>query len=75
MSIERFVDSIINGEYNKRVTIRNTDELQRLAGKLNNMAENLEKRHGAKVDQWGQKVERRNRTEDKENTSEIDNAS
>jgi nitrate/nitrite-specific signal transduction histidine kinase len=46
VSIERFVEQIARGEYQKRVTIRRGDELKRLADKLNVMAEELQKRHG-----------------------------
>lgn len=46
VSIERFVEALSAGEYNKRVFIRNKDELQRLVAKLNIMADILEKRHG-----------------------------
>lgn len=49
VSIERFVESIGAGQYNKRVFIRKKDELQRLTAKLNAMAEILEKRHGSDV--------------------------
>lgn len=46
VSIERFIDDLCKGNYGSRVTIRNKDELQELAQKLNNLAEELEKRHG-----------------------------
>lgn len=46
VSIERFVDQIARGQYDRRVKIRKRDDLQRLAEKLNIMAEQLEKRHG-----------------------------
>ena len=36
------------GRYSQRVKIRQKDELQRLANKLNDMAIELEKRHGSK---------------------------
>ncbi len=49
VSIERFVESIGAGHYQKRVFIRKKDELQRLVTKLNAMAEILETRHGADV--------------------------
>ena len=45
VSIERFVDLVARGDYHQRISIRKTDELSRLAGKLNNMAEQLESRH------------------------------
>lgn len=45
VSIERFVDEMSAGLYNRRVKIRKGDELQRLADKLNNMAVSLERRH------------------------------
>lgn len=45
VSIERFLDELIRGNYQSRVTIRNTDELQDLVRKLNELASNLEKRH------------------------------
>lgn len=45
VSIERFVDEVAEGQYNRRVKIRKGDELQRLTDKLNNMAVALEGRH------------------------------
>jgi HAMP domain-containing protein len=59
VSIERFVDEVTAGEYDKRVTIRNRDELQTLAAKLNMMAEQLQSKHGSRVDGSGQAVDRR----------------
>ena len=59
VSIERFVDEISGGKYFARVTVRQGDELQRMAGKLNLMAENLQRKHGHRVDAEGQKIERR----------------
>jgi HAMP domain-containing protein len=44
VSIERFVEQIADGQYDKRVKIRNKDELKRLVSKLNNMAERIEAR-------------------------------
>jgi HAMP domain-containing protein len=64
VSIERFVDQLTKGEYVARVTIRNKDELQRLAAKLNIMAGKLEARHGARVDDDGKRIERRHRAPD-----------
>jgi len=49
VSIERFVDNITAGNYDKRAKIRDKDELQRLVAKLNLMAEALERRHGKKA--------------------------
>ena len=45
VSIEKFVDQVAEGDYSSRVALRKKDELQRLATKLNTMAENLEQRH------------------------------
>lgn len=45
VSIEKFVDQVANGDYSSRVALRKKDELQRLAAKLNTMAEHLEQRH------------------------------
>ncbi len=45
VSIERFIDEMTQGQYNRRVKIRKGDELQRLTEKLNNMAATLEKKH------------------------------
>lgn len=45
VSIEKFVDQVTEGDYSSRVALRKKDELQRLATKLNTMAENLEQRH------------------------------
>jgi nitrate/nitrite-specific signal transduction histidine kinase len=50
VSIERFVDQIAEGDYSKRVVIRRSDELQRLAARLNLMAQKLEERHGVLVE-------------------------
>jgi signal transduction histidine kinase len=47
VSIERFIDEIAKGKYKNRVKIRQKDELQRLADRLNDMAASLEKRHGS----------------------------
>ena len=47
VSIERFIDEIAKGKYKNRVKIRQKDELQRLADRLNDMATSLEKRHGS----------------------------
>ncbi len=44
VSIERFVEEMTVGDYSKRVIIRRHDELHRLTGKLNAMAEALEHR-------------------------------
>ena len=46
VSIERFVDEIAEGDYTRRCKIRNKDELHGLVDKLNNMAEQLQGRHG-----------------------------
>jgi len=70
VSIERFVGEVSRGEYDKRVTIRNRDELQRLAAKLNAMAETLEKKHGSLVDEEGNRVDRRSgRSENSEDST------
>lgn len=47
VSVERFVDQMAEGQYHRRVAIRGGDDLPRLVGKLNSMAEALQKRHGA----------------------------
>ncbi len=46
IGIERFIDQMTLGDYSKRVVIRRGDELQKLANKLNLMAESLEKKYG-----------------------------
>jgi HAMP domain-containing protein len=48
VSIERFVDEISQGTYGHKVKIRQKDELQRLADKLNQMSQALKSRHGSK---------------------------
>jgi signal transduction histidine kinase len=48
VSIERFVEQIKTGEYQKRLAIRKKDDLQDLSHALNSMASELEKRHGIK---------------------------
>ena len=45
VSIERFLDQLIEGKYDTRVSIRKKDELQNLANQLNKLAEALQKRH------------------------------
>ena len=45
VSIERFVEQVTAGQYDRRVIIRRKDELHRLVKKLNDMANALEKRH------------------------------
>lgn len=49
VSIERFVQSVSSGDYTRRVVIRRGDELQDLTLLLNEMAQILQDRHGAKV--------------------------
>lgn len=46
VSISRFVEQMAQGEYDRRLGIRDKDELQDLVIKLNNMAAELEKKHG-----------------------------
>ncbi len=46
VSIERFVDQVLAGDYHVRCKIREKDELHALCDKLNAMAEALESRHG-----------------------------
>lgn len=46
VSIERFVDQVLSGDYHVRCKIREKDELHALCAKLNAMAEALESRHG-----------------------------
>jgi signal transduction histidine kinase len=45
VSIERFIEEMTKGKYSFRVKIRQKDELQRLANRLNDMADALQKRH------------------------------
>lgn len=45
ISIQRFLDRLIKGEYDSRVSIRSKDELQDLVAKLNTLAETLQNRH------------------------------
>jgi HAMP domain-containing protein len=45
VSIERFIEEMTKGKYAFRVKIRQKDELQRLANRLNEMADALQKRH------------------------------
>ena len=44
VSIDRFLDQLISGNYSARVSIRKKDELQKLVKKLNQLAEAIEKR-------------------------------
>ncbi len=46
VAIEKFVSDITRGEYRHRIVIRKGDELQQLVLSLNQMAEQLELRHG-----------------------------
>lgn len=46
VSIERFVTQVTAGDYSQRVNIRKGDELGRLVSLLNDMAVQLEQRHG-----------------------------
>lgn len=64
VSIERFSESISQGKYFERVQVRRGDELTRLAEKLNAMAKELERKHGALVDQSGQAIRRRKNEQD-----------
>ena len=45
VSIERFVENFRSGNLSVRVHVRKKDELQRLAAKLNDMADKIEKSH------------------------------
>lgn len=49
VSIDRFLGQISEGQYGRRVHLRAKDDLQKLAAKLNEMAEALERRHGQVV--------------------------
>ena len=57
VSIERFLDEIIEGRYGARIAIRSRDELQLLANKLNQLAVVLEQRHGASNEPVDSKVQ------------------
>ncbi len=57
VSIERFVDNISQGHYEQRVVIRRGDDLQRLASRLNHMAETLQAKHGMKDRRRGEKAD------------------
>jgi hypothetical protein len=46
VSIERFCDQMIQGQYDRRCEIRRGDELVGLADKLNTLATTLGKKHG-----------------------------
>jgi HAMP domain-containing protein len=47
VSIARFLDQFSAGDYTKRCKIREKDELHDLVAKLNHLAEQIERRHGA----------------------------
>jgi signal transduction histidine kinase len=47
VSIERFIEGFAAGDYKRRCKIREKDELHDLVMKLNHMAEQIERRHGA----------------------------
>jgi signal transduction histidine kinase len=49
VSFTRFLTEIQNGNYSVRTHIRNKDDFQNLAAKLNDVAEALSKRHGKNV--------------------------
>ena len=59
VSIERFAESIRQGKYYERVAIRKGDELLELVDQLNNMANELERKHGSLVNESGETVRRR----------------
>ena len=67
VSIERFVQQIKDGHYDKRVSIRKGDELVRLTELLNSMAETLESRHGEKS---GEADRRRSKEDGSEDDAE-----
>lgn len=50
VAIERFVDALIRGNYEAKVVLRNKDELQELAAKLNELAVALRQRHPRSVE-------------------------
>lgn len=59
VSIERFAESISSGKYFERVAIRKGDELLDLVERLNDMAKELERKHGSLVNDKGEAVRRR----------------
>lgn len=68
VSIERFVQDISHGDYTRRVQVRRGDELHDLTLHLNEMAQILQERHGAKVgDADRREVDRRRAVQDKNN--------
>ncbi|MCY4380955.1 MAG: hypothetical protein OXC40_05255 [Proteobacteria bacterium] len=70
VSIERFARSIGNGKYYDRIQIRKRDELKSLVKELNKMADALEKKHGALVDEQGKSIRRRKVDEDVSSTDQ-----
>lgn len=59
VAIDKFSEKIAAGRYHVRIKLRNKDELHELAGKLNAMAAELERKHGGMVEEDGTKIERR----------------
>jgi nitrate/nitrite-specific signal transduction histidine kinase len=51
VAVQKFIETVSNGDYSHRITIRKGDELQDLIESLNNLATQLEARHGAKASQ------------------------
>lgn len=47
VSVQKFIEAVTRGEYSHRIVIRKGDEMQELVVALNEMAEHLERRHGA----------------------------
>lgn len=46
VSINRFLDQMIQGQYDKRCTVRKDDDLKQLVHKLNELAAVLQQKHG-----------------------------
>lgn len=49
VSIQKFIEAVTRGEYSHRIVIRKGDEMQELVVALNDMADQLERRHGSSV--------------------------
>jgi len=49
VSVQKFIEAVTKGEYSHRIVIRKGDEMQELVVLLNDMADQLERRHGPLV--------------------------
>lgn len=53
VSVQKFIEAVTRGEYSHRIVIRKGDEMQELVVLLNDMADQLERRHGPRAQDAG----------------------